>query len=162
MTTKDFVFFYGGVFSQWYMHDMVIDGVTYNCAEQYMMAMKAKTFHDDANLASIMLSPSPSQQKSFGRSVSNFDPDMWACVAKNYVYKANRAKFSGVLKQQLLETENREIVEASPTDKIWGIGMAVTHPNILDKSKWQGTNWLGEVLMRVRDDLREEMRSGAW
>lgn len=160
MTTNDYVFFYGGVFSQWFYHDMEIDGVMYNCAEQYMMAMKAKTFGDTASLAKIMASDNPKDQKAYGRQVVGFDPDMWNCVAKNYVYKANLAKFSGDLKQDLLETGDRELVEASPYDKIWGIGLGMDNPAILDKSKWQGTNWLGEVLMKVRETLQN--RSQAW
>lgn len=154
MTTDKFVFFYGGVFSQWYAHDMEIDGVTYNCAEQYMMAMKAQTFGDTASLQKIMSTDDPSYQKALGRKVAGFDPDMWNCVAKNYVYKANLAKFSGDLKQFLLETGDREIVEASPTDVIWGIGLGMNNPDIFDKNKWRGTNWLGECIMRVREDLK--------
>ncbi len=162
MTTDKFVFFYGGVFSQWYAYDMEIDGVTYNCAEQYMMAMKAQTFNDTASLQKIMSTDDPSYQKALGRKVANFDPDMWNCVAKNYVYKANLAKFSGDLKQFLLETGDREIVEASPTDVIWGIGLGMNNPDIFDKNKWRGTNWLGECIMKVREDLKEHVRSGAW
>ena len=160
MTTDKFVFFYGGVFSQWYMYDMEIDGVTYNCAEQYMMAMKAKTFKDELSYAFIMDSSNPSDQKAAGRKVRNFDPNVWNLVAKDYVYKANFAKFSSDLKQYLLDTGDREIVEASPTDKIWGIGLAMNSPNLTDKSKWQGTNWLGECIMEVRRALGA--RSQAW
>lgn len=160
MTTDKYVFFYGGVFSQWYMHDMVIDGVTYNCAEQYMMAMKAKTFGDEYTHALIMDSNHPADQKAAGRKVSNFDPLVWSSVAEEYVYKANLAKFSGELKPYLLETEDREIVEASPTDKIWGIGLAIGDHRCLDKSKWRGQNLLGECIMRARETIRP--RSGAW
>lgn len=160
MTTDKFVFFYGGVFSQWFYHDMEIDGVTYNCAEQYMMAMKAKTFNDTASLEKIMGTFDPREQKAYGRKVQGFDADMWNCVAKNYVYKANLAKFSGDLKQDLLETGDRELVEASPYDKIWGIGLGMDSKHLTDKTKWQGTNWLGETLMRVRDTLSN--RSQAW
>lgn len=160
MITNDYVFFWDGVFSQWYKYDIEIDGVVYNCAEQYMMAMKAKTFGDTASLTKIMKAKSPKEQKALGRQVANFDAAMWDCVAKNYVYKANLIKFSGDLKQYLLDTGDRELVEASPYDKIWGIGMGVNHPDILDKSKWQGKNWLGECLMQARDTIND--RSQAW
>ncbi len=162
MTTDKFVFFYGGVFSQWYAHDMEIDGVTYSCAEQYMMAMKAQTFGDTASLQKIMSTDDPSYQKALGRKVANFDPAVWNAVAKEHVYKANLHKFSGDLKQFLLETGDREIVEASPTDCIWGIGLGMNNPDIFDKNKWRGTNWLGECIMKVREDLKEHLRSGAW
>lgn len=159
--TDQFVLFYGGVFSQWYAHDMVIDGVTYNCAEQYMMAMKAKTFGDDVTLGQIMSTTDPSKQKALGRKVANFNPDFWSGVAQGYVYRANLAKFSGDLKQELMETGDREIVEASPYDKIWGIGLDIWDERALDKSQWQGTNWLGECLMKVRETFHNE-RLQAW
>lgn len=152
---NEFVFFYGGVFSQWFMHDMTIDGVEYNCAEQYMMAMKAKTFDDDYAYALIMDSQDPKDQKAAGRKVRNFNPVIWDAVAKQHVINANMAKFSGVLKQQLLETGDKEIVEASPYDKIWGIGLSERDPRRFDKAQWLGTNWLGECLMVVREALRD-------
>jgi ribA/ribD-fused uncharacterized protein len=159
MTTDKFVFFYGGYFSQWYPQAFDIDGVQYNCAEQYMMAMKAITFNDQEALTKIMASGDPSLQKATGRLVKNFDPTVWNPVAKDYVYKANMAKFTANPKlfDYILSTGDREIVEASPTDKIWGIGMDTSDPDLLDKSKWRGTNWLGEVLMQVRNDLRSKV-----
>lgn len=160
LVTKEYVFFYGGVFSQWYQYDMEIDGVVYNCAEQYMMAMKAKTFNDTASLNLIMNSDNPKDQKAYGREVKNFNPDVWNAVSRDYVYRANLVKFSGDLKQELMDTGDREIVEASPTDKIWGIGLGLNNVNILDKSKWQGTNWLGECIMKVRSTYND--RSLAW
>ena len=160
MTTDKFVFFYGGVFSQWYAHDMEIDGVTYNCAEQYMMAMKATYFNDTASLQKIMATNDPSEQKAQGRMVKNFNGEAWDAVSRGYVYKANLAKFSGDLKQYLLDTGDKEIVEASPYDKVWGIGLGMRDPNLTDKSKWQGKNWLGECIMNVRETLNE--RSLAW
>ena len=160
MVTNEHVFFYGGVFSQWYRHDMDIDGVIYNCAEQYMMAMKAKTFGDEYTHALIMDTDSPSEQKAAGRKVRNFDANIWANVAQQFVYKANLAKFSGDLKPYLMETGDRKIVEASPTDTIWGIGLDIRDDRCLDESQWRGTNWLGECIMQVRETLRP--RSGAW
>lgn len=154
--TDKYVFFYGGVFSQWFEHEMLIDDVYYNCAEQYMMAMKAKTFGDTHTLGQIMATHDPSRQKALGRAVANFDPHVWNDVCKDFVYKANLAKFSGELKDELMKTGDREIVEASPTDKIWGIGLTVWDDKALDKANWQGTNWLGECIMQVRETLRDE------
>lgn len=152
-----FIFFYGGPFSQWYQSKFDIDGVEYNCAEQYMMAMKALMFNDDEAKAKIMKSHSPSDQKAAGRKVKNFDADKWNKVSRAFVYRANMAKFSiPYLKKVILETGDRELVEASPTDVIWGIGMAESNPDRFDRTKWRGTNWLGEVLMEVRDTLRTE------
>lgn len=157
MSTKDeFFFFYGGPFSQWYRSILKIDGVEYNCAEQYMMAMKATMFEDKEALLKIMKAHDPSTQKATGRKVKNFDPAKWNLVAKDFVYAANLAKFTSTsfLKRFILDTGDREIVEASPTDTIWGIGLAEDDPDRLDRTKWRGTNWLGEVLMKVREDLK--------
>jgi ribA/ribD-fused uncharacterized protein len=152
---NDFVFFWDGIYSQWHKSNLVIDGVTYNCAEQYMMAMKAKHFNDEETLAKIMSIGSPRIQKEYGRQVKNFDPIEWTNVCKDYVFKANLVKFSDpILKKSLLNTGTKEIVEASPYDKIWGIGLDQDDPRALDKKQWQGTNWLGEVLMKVRETLR--------
>ena len=143
-----------------FAHDMEIDGVVYCTAEQYMMAMKADYFGDTASLAKIMATDNPSEQKAQGRMVKGFNAEAWNAVSRGFVYKANLVKFSGILKQQLMDTGDREIVEASPYDKIWGIGLGMSDNRILDKTKWQGTNWLGECIMNVRDSLRE--RSQAW
>lgn len=156
MNNDKFVFFWDGPFSQWHRSYFTVDGVTYNCAEQYMMAMKAVFFEDSETLTAIMESMNPRDQKALGRQVRNFDATRWNAVSKDFVFKANIAKFSDErLKQVLLNTGDKEIVEASPYDKIWGIGMSETDPDRFDKSKWRGTNWLGEVLMQVRTELRK-------
>lgn len=157
MKTDKFVFFYGGPFSQWYPQDMVVDGVVYCTAEQYMMAMKAEYFGDEDIKSKIMATKNPGDQKAFGRIVKGFDAEAWNAVSRGFVYKGNMAKFTDShMKRALLQTGNRELVEASPYDRIWGIGMSTAHEDILDKAKWRGTNWLGETLMKVRKDLGGE------
>lgn len=152
-----FVFFWGGIFSQWYTHEMVIDGVTYNCCEQYMMAEKARIFGDVESLEAIMKQKNPKYQKALGRGVKNFNPQMWDLLCKDVVLRANMAKFSDPeLKKYILSFGNEEFVEASPYDKIWGIGLAEDDPRALDKTQWQGTNWLGEILGQVRDQLKTQ------
>lgn len=154
-TTDTMVLFYGGPFSQWYASKFTIDGITYNTAEQFMMAMKADYFGDDEAKFKIMNTNDPSEQKALGRQVKNFDKEAWDAVSRGYVYQANMAKFSHPqLKQFIIDTGDRILVEASPYDKIWGIGLAVDDPKALDKNNWRGTNWLGEVLMKVRNDLQ--------
>jgi hypothetical protein len=160
MGDEKFHFFYGGPFSQWYRSVFEIDGVKYNCAEQYMMAMKATYFNDTDALAKIMKAHDPSTQKATGRMVKNFDAESWDAVSRGFVYKANMAKFATpYLKEFILSTHNEEIVEASPVDRIWGIGLSERDPDRFDKSKWRGKNWLGEVLMKVREDLRSGAKS---
>lgn len=149
------IFFYGSVFSQWAACDFTIDGVKYNCAEQYMMAMKATVFGDDEALGLIMSSYDPAYQKAVGRRVKNFDADVWNRVSRNYVIRANLEKFrQPAFKDALLSTGDRLIVEASPTDRIWGIGLSCDDSRIWDLSEWRGTNWLGQCLMEVRRLLR--------
>lgn len=154
---EQFEFFYGGPFSQWYSSEFELDGVIYYTAEQYMMAMKADYFGDTKIKEKIMATKNPSEQKALGRQVSKFDREAWDAVSRGYVYKANLAKFSAPdLKDYLLNTGDKELVEASPYDCIWGIGLAENNPNRFDKAKWRGTNWLGEVLMQVRETLRNQ------
>ena len=152
MITDKYIFFWGGTYSQWCPSLFVIDGVEYNCAEQYMMAKKALLFGDYESLEKIMNSNSPKDQKQFGKEVKGFDKATWETYCKKYVEDANYAKFTQNKKMldELIDSGNRKLVEASPQDKIWGIGMAENHPDILDESKWKGTNWLGEAIMVVR------------
>lgn len=159
MTTDKYIFFWGGIYSQWCPSPFIIDGVEYNCTEQYMMAKKALVFGDFDALNNIMNTDQPSEQKAYGRQVKGFNPDIWNRVCRKIVYNANLAKFiqNPEMKLELLESGDREIVEASPEDRIWGIGMHESHPDILDKSKWQGTNWLGEAIMQVRKTIKQEI-----
>lgn len=157
MRYDKYTFFYGGSFSQWLRCDFTVDGVQYSCAEQYMMAMKAEVFGDEAAKKAIMKASHPREQKALGRKVKNFDPKKWSEVARDIVYKGNYAKFQqnkGLL-HALNETEGTLLVEASPTDKIWGIGMKEGAAGIEDPKNWKGTNWLGEVITKVREDLRD-------
>ena len=152
-----FVLFWGGPFSQWYPHKMEIDGVEYNCCEQYMMAEKARLFGDTEALEAIMKTKDPKKQKAYGRGVKNFNPHMWDLISRNVVFRGNLAKFQDPeLKEYLFGFGNEEIVEASPYDKVWGIGLSEDDPDALDKSKWQGTNWLGEAIMQVREALKSQ------
>lgn len=157
MKKEDFAFFYGGIYSQWYPSQFVIDGVIYNCAEQYMMAKKALAFCDYESLQRIMNTTNPAEQKAIGRLVKNFKPELWSNISRKIVYDANYAKFTQnpKLKQELL-AEERELVEASPTDRIWGIGLLESNPLAWNKETWNGTNWLGEEIMNVRKVLKEE------
>lgn len=152
-----FVLFWGGPFSQWYPHDMTIDGVVYNCCEQYMMAEKARLFGDVEALEAIMKTKEPKKQKAYGRGVKNFNPHMWDLMSRDVVFRANLAKFQDEeLKKFLFSFGSEEIVEASPYDKIWGIGLGEDDPRAIDKSQWQGTNWLGEAIMLVRETIKSQ------
>ena len=92
--TDEYVFFFGGICSQWVSSKFTIDGITYNCAEQYMMAKKALLFKDKEQLQKIMNTDNPRDQKHYGRQVKDFDPEKWELVCKKHVYDANYAKFT--------------------------------------------------------------------
>lgn len=159
--TNTHVYFLGGIFSQWYSCEFVaspypsVDECNFTSAEQYMMATKALLFHDVDIYYKIMDTNNPAEQKALGRKVSNFDKHIWDCCARELVYRGNMAKFSQNtdLKQYLLDTGNRYIVEGSKYDSVWGVKLAWNDLAIEDSSNWRGTNWLGEVLMRVRENL---------
>lgn len=155
---EQFIFFWHGIFSQWHESDFVIEGLEYNTAEQYMMASKARVMGDDETLSKILKEENPRNQKKLGREISNFDSDKWNAVARDHVFVGNYAKFSQNLKLRnaLLETQGTTLVEASPFDKIWGIGMKADDPRALIRQSWQGTNWLGEVLTNVRNYIYYE------
>jgi ribA/ribD-fused uncharacterized protein len=156
--TDEFVLFWHGPFSQWHPSRFTVEGIDYNCAEQFMMAEKARVFHDRTTENEILSAFDPSVQKKLGRKVQNFDAKTWDLVAQDVVYRGNVAKFTqnADLKRVLLETGERTLVEASPYDKIWGIGLSIDDPRALNPDKWLGTNWLGQVLMRVRWVLKEQ------
>lgn len=155
MKSKNFVFFWGGTYSQWCPSPFTIDGIEYNCTEQYMMAKKALMFNDLEAYEKIMSSKDPSYQKAQGRKVKNFNKEIWEKYCRKIVYDANYAKFTqnSDMKEELLATGNKEIVEASPEDPIWGIGLKASDPRAWDKSTWEGTNWLGIAIMQVRTKL---------
>ena len=159
MAKNDFVFFWGGTYSQWCPSNFTIDGITYNCCEQYMMAKKALLFGDTHHYALIMKSKNPAEQKALGRKVKGFDKEKWEAVCRKIVYDANYAKFTQnpTMKAELMSTCDKELVEASPEDKIWGIGLHERDSKAWDKSTWQGTNWLGEAITQVRETLKTEL-----
>lgn len=157
MMEEQFTFFYRTAhpFSQWYECNYEIDGIHFNTAEQCMMYGKAMLFGDVEIAQKVLTVKHPRDQKALGRQVKNFIPEVWEREAKNIVYKANYAKFTQNenLKKFLLDTKGTTLVEASPTDVIWGIGMDENDPKRFDRSEWRGTNWLGEVLTQLREDL---------
>jgi len=158
--SEKFTFFWSGVFSQWHPSPFQIGDVWYNCAEQYMMAEKARMFDDTNMLQKILNSIMPADQKRFGRMVQNFDLEKWNLDARPIVYRGSYAKYTQNedMKEELLATVGTTLVEASPEDKIWGIGLRATDSRAQNRSTWQGTNWLGEVLTRVRYDIINDIK----
>jgi ribA/ribD-fused uncharacterized protein len=142
-------------FSQWWLSPFVVDGIEYKTAEHWMMAKKAELFDDLETLEKILACKSPVDAKKLGREVRNYNEALWLENRYQIVKDGNYHKFdqNKNLKSFLLSTSEQVLVEASPVDPVWGIGMASDHADILDPKKWLGLNLLGFALMEVRDEL---------
>lgn len=143
-------------FCQWYLSPFTIDGVEYKTTEHWMMASKARLFGDTQSERQILQTESPAIVKKMGRKVRNFDEDVWMRERYSIVLKGNVAKFDQhpTLKEILLATGDSVIVEASPFDRIWGIGIKEGDEGIDDPRQWKGLNLLGFAIMDAREELR--------
>ncbi|QJB31362.1 NADAR family protein [Chitinophaga oryzae] len=141
--------------SQWWVAPFRENGITYPTAEHWMMAGKARLFNDEAVLQRILKARTPAEAKKLGRQVRLFDPAVWDEHKSNIVIAGNLLKFSQHpdLKEFLINTKDRVLVEASPVDTIWGIGMKSDHEHVENPLRWRGQNLLGYALMAVRDKL---------
>ncbi|MEO5893579.1 MAG: NADAR family protein [Ferruginibacter sp.] len=143
-------------FSQWWQSPFVVEGKQYKTAEHWMMEKKAVLFDDPVIAEKILLAADPGKAKSLGRKVAGYNDLVWKEHREQIVVDGNYHKFSqhDQLKYFLLSTGDAVIVEASPTDAIWGIGISGDNPDALEPGKWRGLNLLGFALMEVRDKLQ--------
>lgn len=164
-----YLFFWSGIkrkdgvisktcFSQWWRDPFTANGDVYASAEHYMMAEKARLFGDTAIREQILATSDPRKAKALGRKVQHFDPQVWEQHRFNIVVAGNTAKFRAYPEQRafLLGTKDQILVEASPQDRIWGIGLAEDDADAADPTKWRGLNLLGFALHQVRDQLSKE------
>lgn len=142
-------------FSHWHPSPFIVGGLQYCCGEQWLMHRKALLFGDSIAADLIMQTQNPEQHKAFGRQVKGFDEAYWRERARHIAYLGNLAKFSQSydLTFDLLNTGVHPIAEASPSDKLWGIGLNANDPRAQHSDQWQGENWLGQVLEQVRKAL---------
>jgi len=155
--TNDFYLFWRHQFGQWTKRNMIdIDGTTYNCCEQYMMAKKALLFNDQVTLAKIMQTDSAKEQQALGREVKNFELQKWDQHKYGIVWFANYLKFTQHqdLAERLIATKHKTLAEASPYDLVWGIGFEAEDEQAINPTCWTGQNLLGKVLMSIRDTLQ--------
>jgi ribA/ribD-fused uncharacterized protein len=133
-----------------------VDGVRYSSAEHYMMVAKARLSGDTETAGKILAAPHPGAAKALGRQVRGFDERRWAEHRFDVVIAGNMAKFGQhpQLRDFLASTSNRVLVEASPRDRVWGIGLAAGDERAGSPECWPGLNLLGFALMEVRHRLR--------
>ncbi|WP_040702481.1 NADAR family protein [Nocardiopsis ganjiahuensis] len=141
--------------SQWWAADFTVDGVTYPTAEHFMMAGKARLFGDTEAAERIVAAGHPRDAKTIGREVRGFDQEVWERERFEIVVRGNVAKFgqNEDLRAFLLDTGQRVLVEASPRDRVWGIGMGKENEKAEHPRFWRGRNLLGFALMEVRSRL---------
>ncbi len=160
---EKFLFFWGhtpgkvtnkSCLSQWYDRGFKVDDIFYKTAEHYMMYRKAELFKDFTTGLKILQADTPKEAKALGREVANYVDAEWVAVRYNVLYDANMFKFgqNKDLADFLMSTEGT-LVEASPYDSIYGIGLRAESPLAADRRTWQGLNILGYVLMDVRHRL---------
>ncbi|KAI9724305.1 MAG: hypothetical protein M1812_000371 [Candelaria pacifica] len=169
-----------GFLSQWYPSPFTSPtsdpSITYQTAEQYMMYQKALLFSDTSIASKILASKSPKAQKALGRKVAGFDGQKWLEYREKIVEDGNWNKFMNSsfktegeggggggkekeeedIRKRLLDTGDRELVEASPFDRIWGVGFAAVDAK-RNREQW-GENLMGKAIMRVRERIREESK----
>ncbi len=160
-----FLFFWGhradrdglgpGCLSQWWPATFEAEGEQFATAEHYMMAAKARLFADESMRLQILRAETPGKAKALGRKVRPFDDTVWKARCLELVTAGNVAKFSTEpYRRFLLSTGDKILVEASPRDRIWGIGMGAKNENAPHPSRWRGQNLLGFALMAAREQLR--------
>lgn len=141
--------------SQWWPAPFLLDGVEFPSAEHYMMWRKARLFDDHATAERIRTASHPNEAKTLGRLITPFDEPTWVRERFDIVVAGSVAKFGQHedLRAFLLGTGDRVLVEASPLDRVWGIGLAAGDASADEPARWRGLNLLGFALMRARHEL---------
>ncbi|MFE6286899.1 NADAR family protein [Streptomyces sp. NPDC057877] len=142
--------------SQWWPSPFTVGGVEYATAEHWMMAAKARLFDDTEAERRVLAADHPAEAKKAGRLVRGFDEAVWARERFGIVVTGSVHKFAAreELRGFLLGTGERVLVEASPMDRVWGIGLTATDGGASDPERWRGLNLLGFALMEARERLR--------
>ncbi|WP_433443106.1 NADAR family protein [Nonomuraea sp. CA-141351] len=151
-----------GCLSQWWPVDFTEDGHTFASAEHYMMAHKAWLFEDGESADKVLAARHPGEAKALGRTVRGFDEATWEAHRFDIVVRGSVAKFGAheELAEFLLGTSGRVLVEASPVDRVWGIGLAASDERAASPATWRGANLLGFALMAARDTLLARRQDG--
>ena len=163
---SDYLFFWGhspsnpyGCLSNWYPSRFIKDGETFENTEQYMMYRKAVLMGDTISAQKILAQPNPKKVKSLGRKVKPWDEQKWIQHREQIMYDGCLAKFSQNAdpREILLSTIGKQCVEASPYDRVWGVGMRASSPGLNDPKNWKGLNLLGKALDKVKTTLSYQL-----
>lgn len=151
-------------FSNWYMRETPHNNMSFWSSEHHFMYLKAVLMRDHEVAQKILHCKSPHEAKKLGRAVRQWNEKLWLAKRESIMYEACMAKFTvhDDLRAKLLGTGDAVLVEASPLDKIWGIGLAEDDAGARNEKAWQGLNLLGKVLMHVRSDLFDILRGKVW
>ncbi len=152
-----------GYMSNFYHAEFSYAGKRFNSSEQFMMYHKVMTFGQTDLAAQIMATDDPEEMKRIGRTrFAAYDDDLWWCISYAIVKRGIRAKFeqNADILEQLLSTGDQILVECAPMDSKWSIGRAVDDPDCDYPQKWNGINYLGRILMEVRDELGRAAKLG--
>jgi len=154
---KDYLAFWGGVFSQWSLHGFDVYGKNFMSAEHYMMYMKAKLFNDEEIANRILRCTDPKEAKSLGRQVKNFDQKIWDENKIEIVTNGNFHKFkqNPELLEMVKKYQKHIFVEGSPYDKIWGVGLHWQSKEIENPNNWKGQNLLGKCINNSIEMLKD-------
>ncbi len=157
IVNNNHVFFWGGVFSNFYPSNFTVDKTQFFTSEQYFMWGKAVAMNDMESASKILKERKPGTCKALGRSVKPYNESLWNSIRESVMYTAIYHKFNQNedLKKALLETGDKKIVEASPEDKIWGIGITEEDAPYIPESEWPGKNLLGVALMKLREEFKK-------
>jgi len=152
--TDTHIYFWGSFLSNFYPSLFMYKGTVMQSSEQAFMYEKALCFGDEEIREKLTKESHPYACKKLGRKIKGFSEERWKKHREEAMYKAIKAKFDqdSAFKEKLLKTEDKILVEGSPYDKIWGVGLIYDDPKILDKNNWKGLNLLGKILMKIRDE----------
>lgn len=155
--TDTHLYFYGGqaIYSNFWPCKFTNGAVDFTTTEQAFMYYKALFMGDNSTALKILNTAHPKDCKQLGREIKFYDNSLWSDIRFGTMVYVNRLKFTqnAAFTKELIETGDRILVEASPYDKIWGIGLGLDNPDIYNQGKWQGQNLLGKALMEVRKSL---------